>query len=894
MWLLSTHRAELSFFPTPESVPGGYAILSHCWDSDEQTFQDVQALKARCAKTPGENPRDFVSRKIQEFCILAELQGYAWGWADMCCIDKSSSAELSEAIKSMFRYYSLAGVCYAFLHDVPTGCVVSERDSEFRRSRWHERGWTLQELIAPEKVVFLSEDWEPLATKLDIAWTLQEITRIPVDVLTSMKAELPKTCMATRLSWAAGRETTRPEDEAYCLLGLLDVDMYTSYGEGRQAFYRLQEELIKRSTDTSLFVWGGFCRIEDLVGPEDQGGVAGAKHRHSLESFLFAPRPSVFQVIDVNPSSNRGFSLFDSGPPKVRFTPKQSKINNYEWSSDISRRLTYSLTPHGICAHFPIAKIKHQSMLAVAFLACSVDGDQVGLILNECSNDDASAPIHPLYDTGGASTKDLLAHQDVYIAISSTSTARLAKFTYNDLNGGLIFEWRDIYIRARPQDSITFDMLWLERAAITTMSSFIRLPDRLRDTYDVRPMPRVPSGSDSERWGTPLHGWEPWSETYMFYSLRAVSRVRDPFLVHLGLCVMVSDPRAGPAIRPHSYALWARASSMPETPPSYWPKPFHICHVDHLDSWSRKYEKTFDIAFPKPSVGTSQPIIKHVQLRFTPPPDHQRSPVMAIMWKGETGPWDLAVAVVTGEAAASEAQAGPNLSQIAEATGVTTTSVASNSSSQERRTWSPTLAGAGCGTRDSEEDESSLASRLADTTVRTGYLTEDEDEDEDEDSGEDCESGDGGPSPPIPPRISILAEVIRHGDPEFAELISRGPAGDLEHALLSFQRSLASRAQTRRPGSYASPATQMPSLTHPNSIFGMDSGWEEDLEEDSAPSPPILPISLGATPHTDSESAPSVRRALPGPPPALQPPGPPTETSTASSRLSRGTSSITH
>ncbi|KAM5543060.1 hypothetical protein V8D89_003444 [Ganoderma adspersum] len=294
--LLCTRRAELRFFPTPESVPGGYAILSHCWGNDEQTFQDIESHMARCVKT-GENPRDFVTKKIRKFCILAELQGYDWGWADTCCIDKTSSSELSEAINSMFRYYSLAGVCYAFLQDVPTPtalCDLKKDGSKFRESRWHKRGWTLQELIAPDNVVFLSSDWKPLGTKNDpdLSDLLEKITRVPVGVLTSMKTELPKTCIASRLSWAAPRETTRSEDEAYCLLGLLNVDMYTSYGEGRRAFYRLQEELIKRSTDTSIFVWGhqilSMCYIPETIrqlqsGDSNPGPVRIQRHvEHSL------------------------------------------------------------------------------------------------------------------------------------------------------------------------------------------------------------------------------------------------------------------------------------------------------------------------------------------------------------------------------------------------------------------------------------------------------------------------------------------------------------------------------------------------------------------------------------------------------------------------------------
>lgn len=319
MWLLNTRNAKLCSFPKPESVPGGYAILSHCWDpprqdgeqvlNSEQTFDEVQQLASIYA-SKGKNPRDYVSDKIREFCTLAQLQGYDWGWADMCCIDKKSSSELSEAINSMFRYYSLAGVCYAFLADVPGDSNLEKDDSKFCRSRWHTRGWTLQELIAPEKLVFLSAAWTPLGTKHDLAELLEKITYVPVGVLTSMKTELAKTSRASRLSWAARRKTTRPEDEAYCLLGILQVDMYTSYGEGRRAFYRLQEELLKRSTDPSLFVWGHQILSMEYIS----GFLAGTQRNHSdhsVDSFLLAPSPSTFEPQLVNHVE------FKSDHPKV-------------------------------------------------------------------------------------------------------------------------------------------------------------------------------------------------------------------------------------------------------------------------------------------------------------------------------------------------------------------------------------------------------------------------------------------------------------------------------------------------------------------------------------------------------------------------------------------------
>ena len=255
MWLLSTDRAELHYFHHPENVPGGYAILSHVWEGQEQTFEETQELRTACAAT-AHIPRDRASPKVRASCTTAERLGFRWIWNDTCCINKQSSSELSEAINSMFNYYSLAKVCCAYLCDVSSASreALNSADSEFRRSKWHKRGWTLQELIAPTFLVFLSKDWIGLGTKMDLAPLLEEITRVPVAVL-QMRQTPSELSISHRMSWACDRETTRVEDMAYCLMGIFSINMPPLYGEGSRAFLRLQEEIMRRSYDTSLFVW---------------------------------------------------------------------------------------------------------------------------------------------------------------------------------------------------------------------------------------------------------------------------------------------------------------------------------------------------------------------------------------------------------------------------------------------------------------------------------------------------------------------------------------------------------------------------------------------------------------------------------------------------------------
>ncbi|KAI9060062.1 hypothetical protein FKP32DRAFT_1578639, partial [Trametes sanguinea] len=222
-----------------KSLPVEYAILSHTWRSEdeggEQTYRDI--------------------REIQEnFCKIAHDAGYDLAWLDTCCIDQTSSAELSEAINSMYAWYQQAAVCYVYLCDV-SGDDPEPMISQFRESRWHRRGWTLQELIAPTRVIFLTKTWESFGTKSTHIWTLAEITGIRASILAGRQG-VEEASVAERMSWAARRRTTRIEDEAYSLLGLFGLYMSPIYGEGANAFIRLQEQIVRNVPDLSIFAWG--------------------------------------------------------------------------------------------------------------------------------------------------------------------------------------------------------------------------------------------------------------------------------------------------------------------------------------------------------------------------------------------------------------------------------------------------------------------------------------------------------------------------------------------------------------------------------------------------------------------------------------------------------------
>ncbi|KAI0903576.1 heterokaryon incompatibility protein-domain-containing protein [Ustulina deusta] len=245
MRLINTRTRELyEFFG--DRIPT-YAILSHTWSDREITFRDW----ADRAGASGEG-----HRKILQACKLAERQGYDYIWVDTVCIDKSSSAELTEAINSMFMWYKMAGICYAYL--IAVLWAKEERLSyHLSNSRWFTRGWTLQELLAPREVEFYSENWILLGTKASLCSDISSITGIAAKYLAQNSFAVPiaEASVAERLSWLSCRRTTRTEDMAYCMLGIFDINMPLLYGEGPRAFMRLQEEIMKVSNDFSLFCW---------------------------------------------------------------------------------------------------------------------------------------------------------------------------------------------------------------------------------------------------------------------------------------------------------------------------------------------------------------------------------------------------------------------------------------------------------------------------------------------------------------------------------------------------------------------------------------------------------------------------------------------------------------
>lgn len=259
-----------------------FAILSHVWLAAEEeiTFQDI-GKDLDFAVREGWKKLDFARRQ-------AHQDGFSYVWIDTCCIDKSSSAELAEAINSMYRWYSLAAVCYVHLEDMPEPLpprhpsktqplMLDQQETsgwnwkQFSCCKWFTRGWTLQEMLAPTRVQFYSSSWTHIGDLPELAVIVAYITGVHIGAL-QRRWQIRTYSIAQRMSWAAKRQTTKIEDQAYSLLGLFELNLPIIYGEGHRAFVRLQEEILKVYSDPTTFAWLSLrpeCSNEDVQTFQD-------------------------------------------------------------------------------------------------------------------------------------------------------------------------------------------------------------------------------------------------------------------------------------------------------------------------------------------------------------------------------------------------------------------------------------------------------------------------------------------------------------------------------------------------------------------------------------------------------------------------------------------------
>lgn len=230
-----------------------------------------------------------------------------------------SSSELQEAINSMFRWYEAAQVCYAYLSDVSPGDEnPSETNSSFQKSKWFTRGWTLQELLAPDVIIFFDRHWVEIGTKHGLRETIS--SRTGIEHLFDFK----KASIAQKMSWASTRETLRPEDIAYCLMGLFGVNMPLLYGEGSKAFIRLQIEIMRSSDDDSIFAW------RDHGFPDYRSGLL------ARSPFAFMGSGGIKIGLDRCPvpysMTNKGLQITLRIPPLNRVAPRQQHTNTEHYN----------------------------------------------------------------------------------------------------------------------------------------------------------------------------------------------------------------------------------------------------------------------------------------------------------------------------------------------------------------------------------------------------------------------------------------------------------------------------------------------------------------------------------------------------------------------------------
>ena len=302
MRLLDARKLELVDV-RDDDIPR-YAILSHTWGDDEVTLQEMRRMESKIPQALNKQKQQIADKrgfaKIKSAAAMAVRRGLNYLWVDTCCIDKMSSSELSEAINSMYLWYKQAAECYAILSDVDPAALDNWKrpNSQLRLSRWFTRGWTLQELIAPSQLYFFAADWSLLGQKQSpksFTEVLSEITGIEIEVLDG-RVDPAQLSVTTRMKWAASRQTTRLEDTAYCLMGLFQVNMPLLYGEGHRAFARLQEEIIQRTDDQSLFAWsssssGPSAADDDLDDPDALCGLLAARPAEFQDAGGMQPLP---------------------------------------------------------------------------------------------------------------------------------------------------------------------------------------------------------------------------------------------------------------------------------------------------------------------------------------------------------------------------------------------------------------------------------------------------------------------------------------------------------------------------------------------------------------------------------------------------------------------------
>ncbi|KAI0769396.1 heterokaryon incompatibility protein-domain-containing protein [Trametes elegans] len=478
MRLLDVETKKFVVVEHPQEV--SYAILSHVWSKPgggsepEPSYHELLAIQAKYPDSLVDERE--LPRKIRMLCRVAQADGFRLAWLDSGCIDRSSSAELSEAINSMYDWYRYSQVCYAYLDDVRCDDSPPVMKQRFFASVWFQREWTLQELIAPDVVIFLSAEWAVIGTKHSLADVIEEATRIDAAVLTH-KQSLDTVSVAKRMSWAARRKTTKVEDEAYCLLGIFGVHIATVYGEGSNAFVRLQEEICRHIPDQTIFAWGSAVTREDA----ERFAFSNVPQAHVHDPHRPLRRDTA-RAAAVTGSTQKQY-LFATSPSAFRRSYKLRPIS----PATLAQRLghsglgypAYTATSHGLHTRFPLVAASSpnvEGLFYLAFLACEdQDGQSVALLLRSPNSETLQYVVGNISNEKIVHANDTRVHDVVVTAISSYTrivtlpTRHVSKTVNQHVSLG------DVYIPSRPSrlasdgEGQTASILSVSLGATTTL-----------------------------------------------------------------------------------------------------------------------------------------------------------------------------------------------------------------------------------------------------------------------------------------------------------------------------------------------------------------------------------------------------------------------------------------